>query len=322
MYAIILEEKGNPPVLGDMPMPEINPDHVLVQLKAAALNHRDVFISQGLYPGIQCPVVLGADGAGWAGERAVIIQPGMGWGENPLAQSREYRILGSPDNGTFAEWISVPSSQAFDKPAHLSFEEAAALPLAGLTAYRVLFTRCQVKAGERILITGIGGGVALFCCQFALAIGMEVWVTSGSDEKIEKAKALGAKGGANYNDEGWEAALEASAGGGFDVIIDSAGGEKFPALVKLSNPGGRIGIYGGTKGTIPKLSPQQIFWKQISIHGSTMGTESDFSAMLAFASKHQIVPVVDSIFDLEDGVSALRRMEEGKQFGKIVLRMP
>lgn len=292
----------------------------VVTLKAAALNHRDLWITKGQYAGIQFPTILGSDGAGICDGQEVIINPSLNWGKNERFQGPNYSILGLPVNGTFAEEVLVPNANILPKPEHLSMEEAAALPLAGLTAWRVLHTRCQVKKGEKVLISGIGGGVALFVLQFAVAAGAEVWVTSSSDEKIKKAIRMGANAGINYYNTDWDKQLRQQAGG-FDVIIDSAAGDQFAKLVGLSNVGGRLGIYGGTLGKINGLSPQLIFWKQMSIHGSTMGSSKEFGQMLQFVAKHEIVPVVDSVFDLADGNDALALMNFGGQFGKIVLRV-
>ncbi len=318
MKALVLE--GEKQVLQykefDNPRPENG--KVIVNVKAAALNHRDVYVTQGLYPGIVYPIILGSDGVGFYEGREVIINPSLNWGKNPNYQQKNYKILGLPDNGTFAEQVLVPKTQIYDKPAHLSFEQAAALPLAGLTAYRALFTKCQLQKGEKVLISGIGGGVALFACQFAIAAGATVYVTSGSEEKLAKAIKLGAKGGANYKSEDWQKELTNQAGG-FDVIIDSAAGDGFSNFLKVANPGCRIAIYGGTRGKIQNLSPQILFWKQISIFGTTMGNDDDFKNMLDFVNQHQIIPVVDSVFDLKDGNAALDRMDKGLQFGKIVL---
>ncbi|HNE29330.1 MAG TPA: zinc-binding dehydrogenase [Saprospiraceae bacterium] len=304
----------------EMPAPHAGKQEALVHVRAAALNHRDLFITQGLYAGIKFPTILGSDGAGEYRGKAVVIDPSLDWGNDPSAQGRSFKVLGMPDDGTFAAQIAVVRSNVHPKPEHLNWEQAAALPLAGVTAWRALFTRCQLKAGERVLITGIGGGVALTALQMAVAAGAEVFVSSGSDEKIAKAVALGAKGGANYRLADWDKTLKKDAGG-FDVVIDSAGGDGFGALLGLCNPGARIGVYGGTLGKINGLSPQPLFWKQVSILGSTMGTRLDFRRMLAFVSKHEIVPVIDSVFALSDGNEALKKMERGDQFGKIVLRI-
>ena len=320
MKALLLSALHQPLDFQEIADPVPGPGEVLVRLHAAALNRRDWWITQGQYPKIQFPVILGSDGAGEYRGKPVVINPSLDWGDDPRFQGKSYRVLGLPDNGTFAEFIRVPRSNIAPKPEHLTWEQAAALPLAGLTAYRALFTRCHLRAGERVLITGVGGGVALMAMQFALAAGAEVFVTSGSAEKIEKAIMLGAKGGANYHEEGWDKRLKADIGG-FDVVIDSAGGDGFATLPGLCNPGARIGVYGGSLGKINNLSPQILFWKQISILGSTMGTNTEFRKMLAFVAKFHIVPVVDSVFTLADGNVALKRMEASGQFGKIVLKI-
>jgi zinc-binding alcohol dehydrogenase/oxidoreductase len=320
MKALVLNNINQPLDYQEVENLISNKKNKVVALKAAALNHRDLWITKGQYAGIKFPTILGSDGAGICDGQEVIINPSLNWGNNERFQGPNYSILGLPVNGTFAEQVLVPNSNILPKPEHLSMEAAAALPLAGLTAWRVLHTRCQLKKGEKVLISGIGGGVALFVLQFAVAAGAEVWVTSGSDEKIEKAVAMGAHAGINYRNTDWDKQLRAQAGG-FDVIIDSAAGEQFAKLVGLSNIGGRLGIYGGTLGKIDGLSPQLIFWKQMSIHGSTMGSSKEFGQMVRFVAKHKIVPVVDSVFDLVDGNDALDLMKRGGQFGKIVLRV-
>lgn len=320
MKALTLTGLDQALTLQESETPQVESGQTAVQLKAAALNHRDVWITKGMYPGIVYPCILGSDGAGTVGERAVIINPSMNWGDNPRVQANDYHILGLPSAGTFAEQVIVPTEKLVDKPQHLDFQQAASLPLAGLTAFRALFSRAGLQAGERVLISGVGGGVALFACQFAIAAGAEVWVTSGSEEKIAKAVGLGAKGGISYKTEKWGKALKAQSGL-FDVIIDSAGGDGFNELVRLCAPGGRIAFYGGTRGSFPALSPQLLFWKQISLLGTTMGNDQEFADMVAFVDKHQIIPVVDSVFDLADGQAAFDRMDKGLQFGKIVLKI-
>jgi zinc-binding alcohol dehydrogenase/oxidoreductase len=261
---------------------------------------------------------LGSDGAGIANGKAVIINPSLNFGDNPQVQVKDYRILGLPDNGTLAEYCVVPSANIVAKPKHLTWEQAAALPLAGLTAYRALFTKCQAKAGEKVLISGVGGGAALFALQFAVAAGCEVYVTSSSTEKIERAVAMGAKGGVNYKNEGWSKELSVLSGG-IDVVIDSAAGAGFAEFARVANPGGRIAFFGGTAGTISGLNPQLVFWKQLSIFGTTMGTSDEFAKMVRFVNKHKIIPVVDSVYTLEQGNEAFARMDAGAQFGKIVV---
>jgi zinc-binding alcohol dehydrogenase/oxidoreductase len=321
MKALVLTAKDQPLAYKEVETPQNTEGYQVIKLKAAALNHRDVWILKGQYGGIKYPSILGSDGAGVdANGKAVIICPSLAWGDNPLTQGKSFRILGLPDDGTFAEYIRIESQNVYPKPKHLTFEQAAALPLAGLTAYRALFTRCQIKAGEKVLISGIGGGVALFALQFALAAGCEVWVTSSSDDKINKAITLGAKGGFRYNTEGWaKSATEQT--GGFDVIIDSAVGSGFAELIKTCKPAARVCFFGGTAGPMSGVSPQIIFYKQLSIFGTTMGSEAEFAKMLKFVAKHKILPIVDSVFPIEKGNNALTLMDEGKQFGKIVLRI-
>lgn len=318
MHALVLNDKNAPLQYKEVTLPQENDNQVLVHIRAAALNHRDVWIQKGLYAGLRYPIIVGSDGAGIYEGKEVIINPSLEWGDNPAVQSKNFRILGLPDNGTFADFVLIDRNQLFDKPKHLTFEQAAALPLAGLTAFRALFTKCNVKKGEKVLITGIGGGVALFACQFAVAAGAAVYVTSSSEDKIERAIALGAKGGGNYTDKDWADGMARELGG-FDAIIDGAGGAGFMDLVKVCKPAGRICFYGGTKGDIPNVNPRQIFWKQLSIYGSTMGTSEEFAKMLRFVKKHKIVPIIDQEFDLKEGQAAFDRMDKGEQFGKIIL---
>jgi zinc-binding alcohol dehydrogenase/oxidoreductase len=321
MKALVLVGKDQPLSYQSVEKPIAGVGEVLVKLHAAALNHRDVWITKGLYAGIKYPTILGSDGAGTTEDgQAVILHPGMKWGDNPHFQSKSYEILGLPSDGTFAEYIKIGAEYVTPKPAHLTFEQAAALPLAGLTAYRALISRCQARSGERVLISGVGGGVALYAMQFALALGCEVWVTSSSEAKIQKAVEMGAKGGVNYKTEQWSKPFMAKTGG-FDVIIDSAAGAGFAELVKVCKPGARICFFGGTAGAITGVSPQIVFYKQLSIFGSTMGSHLEFEAMVRFVEKHQIVPVVDAIYPLSEGNAACQRMDKAQQFGKIVLKI-
>lgn len=320
MNALVLTKEKSFPEYTQTDQPTPKSGEVLVKLAAAALNHRDVWITRGLYPGVRIPTILGSDGAGRVGDREVIINPNINWGDKETVQSDEYLILGTPTDGTFAEYIAVGEDRLYDKPTHLSMEQAAALPLGGLTAFRAVFTKCEVKKGDRVLISGVGGGVALFACQFAIAAGAEVYVTSSSEEKIERAVDLGAKGGYLYTEEGWTKRFGKEVGG-VDAVIDSAAGDGFADLVRICNPGAHLCFYGGTRGKINNLNPQLIFWKQLNIHGSTMGSDKEFAAMIDFVEQHEVIPVVDEVFDLKDGVAALQKMKEGKQFGKLVLKI-
>lgn len=320
MRALLLQHLHQPLEYLETDAPAPEKGTAIVRLAAAAVNHRDVFITTGLYAGIKMPVILGSDGAGEYMGKRVLLYPALEWGTHSAHQGKHFRVLGMPENGTFAEQISIPRKNIFEMPGHLNWEQGAALPLAGLTAWRTLFSRCKLRQGEKVLITGIGGGVALLAFQFATAAGAEVTVTSGSPEKLAKARLLGAVHTANYREEGWDKRLKQESGG-FDVIVDAAAGDGFPALVGLANPGARIGIYGGTLGKISNFSMQPVFWKQISILGSTMGSPQEFGKMLRFVIQHRIVPVVDSVFELADGNAALEKMKKGEQFGKIVLKI-
>jgi zinc-binding alcohol dehydrogenase/oxidoreductase len=329
MKAIVLEAADKPLIFKEVEKPALNPGEVLVKIKAAALNRRDYWITVGKYAGIKYPSILGSDGAGivaeagsaaeqqWIGKE-VIINPSHDWGNHPDYQSKEFKILGLPENGTFAEYIKVRAEYLYPKPYHLSWEQAAALPLVGLTAYRALFTKARATKEDKVLIIGVGGGTGTIALQLALAAGCQVFVTSGTGEKIERAKHLGAAAGVNYKSQDWAEQLQHLAGG-FDVIVDSALGDGFAKLLDICNPGARIVFFGGTAGNIPELNGRKIFWKQLQILGTTMGTADEFKAMVNFVNEHQLIPVIDEVFSLADAEKAVRKMENSTQFGKIVL---
>jgi NADPH:quinone reductase-like Zn-dependent oxidoreductase len=333
MNAIVLRELGGPErlALEQIPDPQPGPGEAVVRLRAAALNHRDAWIRQGLYAGITLPIVLGSDGAGTVQAvgvgvdpallgTAVVINPSLDWGTDDRVQGPAYRILGLPDNGTYAEYVKVPAANLFAKPDTLSWEAAAATPLAGLTAYRALVTRARVQPGETVLVTGIGGGVATFALLVARHLGARVVVTSGSDAKIARARQLGAEGGVNYKAEHWGRAVQSLCDGGPDVIIDSAGRDALPTLVEIVKPGGRIVTFGATTGSPSTIEVRRIFWKQISILGSTMGTPREFGEMLKMFDG-TLAPIVDRVFPLAAAADAHRRMDQADQFGKIVLEI-
>ncbi|HAQ38623.1 MAG TPA: zinc-binding dehydrogenase [Saprospiraceae bacterium] len=317
MKALVLKSKGVWPSLEDIEL-EHSSDFCYPELLNSSLNRRDYWIVQGLYPGIRYPMVLGSDGVGMLESRRVLFNPSFSWGDQEAYQAKDYHILGLPTRGTFAEVLQIPISNVFDVPDHLTNEEAAALPLAGLTAYRALFIKASPNPGEKVFITGIGGGVALFVMQFALAKGLKVYVSSGSDAKIQKAIEAGASGGVNYNSSAWKNSLSEMEPEGFDVVVDGTGGSGLASLISVCKPGARVVIYGGTAGKIPEINPQHLFWKQIQIIGTTMGSESDFKQMLAFVKKHQIRPVIDSVYPLSEAAKAFERMASSVQFGKMV----
>lgn len=310
---------GREPELEYVPDPNVKgSDEVVINLDFSSLNHRDAWISQGKYPNIQWPCTLGSDGIGYFGNDQVLINPGKFWGSDEKFQSEDYQILGMPDPGTFADKVLVLKQQIYPIPKHLALEEAAAIPLAGVTAYRTLMVKGKPEPHHRVLITGIGGGVALWALQFALSLSCEVFVMSGSDDKINKAKALGAAGGVNLNMQGWDKTLIKMAGG-FDIIIDSIMGDTLPSLIKLTRPGGKICFYGASAGITDQFSPHSIFWKQIELLGSTMGSDLDFKSMLGHIDQHKIKPVIDKVLPFTKLPEAMARMKERQQFGKIVI---
>ena len=322
MKAAVLGGVGEPLRVEERREPAENPGQALVELRAAAFNRRDHWISVGAYPSLKLPAVLGSDGSGivtggpdeWLGREAVIC-PSIGWGASEAGPGPGFQILGMPGDGTFAEKIAVPAENLFPKPPHLSHREAAALPLAGLTAWRAVKTKAGVKAGERVLVTGAGGGVALAALDFSVASGAEVFVTSGSDAKIRKAVGRGAAGGVRYDQPGWRKRLP----GSFDVIVDSAGGEGVGELVRLLGMGGRLVFYGGTRGAWPALLPQHMFFRQVSILGSTMGSPKEFGEMCRFVAEKRLQPAVDSAYPLERAQEGMERLLSEERFGKVVL---
>jgi NADPH:quinone reductase-like Zn-dependent oxidoreductase len=333
MKAVRLNEIGGPQNLHVETIPDPTPGdgEVLVNVKRAAFNRRDVFITQGLYPGIALPRTLGSDGAGvvaalGAGvtgplvDTPVVIDPMLGWGSNAAVWDKSSSILGMPHDGTFAEYVLVPAQNVHPKPAHLSDDEAAAIPLAGLTAYRALVTRGRVERDDVVLLTGIGGGVQTFALLFAAYIGARTIVTSSSDEKLERAKAMGADVAINYRtSDGWAKDVRAAAGdGGPSLIIDSAGGDTFAQCLDIARPGARIVTYGGTA---PKAAVRlfSIFWKHLDVLGSSMGSPADFAGMLALVAEGKLKPAVDDVVEMNDAAAAAERMNTSAQFGKIVM---
>jgi len=334
MKAVRLNETGGPQNLRIETIPDPVPGEgeTLVKITRAAFNRRDVFITQGLYPGIELPRTLGSDGTGIVAAlgpgaegpavgTAVIIDPMIGWGPDPrLWDTKNSSILGMPRDGTFAEYVTVPAQNVLKKPGHLSDDEAAALPLAGLTAYRALITRGGITKDDVVLITGVGGGVQTFVLLFAKYIGAKTIVTSSSDAKLERAKAMGADVAINYaTAESWSKEARAAAGGGGpSLIVDSAGGDTFAACLDIARPGARVVTYGGST---PKSSVRMfsLFWKHLDILGTSMGSPQDFAGMLALVEQGKLKPAVDDVTPMNDVVAAAERMNSGQQFGKIVL---
>lgn len=332
MKALVLREIGGPDNLSieTIETPTPGKGQVRVKLEAAALNRRDVWITLGQYPKITFPCVAGSDGAGIVdavGENVsdaligneVVIYPALDWGEDPLCGGKEFRVLGMPDQGTFAEYICVPAESISAKPKHLSWAEAAAIPLAGLTAWRAVVTHGEVKAGQKVLVTGIGGGAAGFALRWALAKGAEVVCTSSSQDKIEAACRLGARAGYDYTDVNWVKQLKAEVGS-VDLVIDSAGGDGMPKVLDSLKNGGRYVFFGATRGNCSSgLNMAKLFFKQIRIQGTTMGMPGEFKEMMDFVSENKIRPVIDSVYAFADGITAHQRMLDSEQMGKLVI---
>jgi zinc-binding alcohol dehydrogenase/oxidoreductase len=304
---------------------------VVVELVTAALNRRDFWIWRALSRPLS--VTLGSDGAGrvaLVGEGVgglslgdeVVINPALAWGDDEGSASEAFNILGSPTEGTFAERVVVPALNVYAKPVALSWEEAAAFPLAGLTAWRAMVTRARAAPGRRVLVTGGGSGVSTFCVQIAHALGAEVWVTSGDDSKIARCIELGARGGFRYDDPEWPAQVRSATGGaGVHAVVDSFGGEGWAkALVALARGGVLVsyGDTGGDKATIPVAG---LYWQWRSLVGTTMGSPSEFRALCDDLAAAAWRPAIDSVHALEDIGTAASRLTAPSRFGKVVLRI-
>ena len=319
MKAIRIHEDGGPEVLRyeDAPDPEPGPGEVLVRLRAASLNHLDLWVRKGL-PSVPKPRILGADGAGireGTGER-VVINPGIEHGE-------QISVVGEHMDGTHAELVAVPETNVYPLPDEISFEDAAAFPLVFETAYRLLVTRARLREGEWVLLWGIGSGVATAGLAIAKALGAKALVTSSSDEKLERATALGADATVNHaTGEVREAVKEATGSAGVEVVLEHVGEATWQTSIQAARSGGRIAVCGATSGPNPPAALHRIWWKQLSILGSTMGTREDFEAAYELVKSGRAKPVVDSVYPLEEARAAHERMEAGEQFGKIVLSIP
>ena len=309
---------------------QVPPDsgEALVKMKAAALNRRDLWIRLGKYPNIKYHTTLGSDGCGQVVQvgseqhqhlvdKTMVINPNVNWGDNPECQSSDYQVLGMPTNGTLAEFITVPVERLVEKPEHLTDAEAAALPLAGLTAYRALFRQGGIQKKHQVLITGIGGGVSQMAFLWAKATGASVSVTSGSSDKLEQMLRMGAKHAYNYREEWDRQALTERLE--FDLIIDSVGGAQLNKLIKLTKPGGTIVFYGATTGLTPSLDLYRLFWNQITLQGTTMGNDQEFEEMIDFTAKHKLHPMIDSKRSFTQVVEAFDRMQQAEQLGKLVV---
>jgi NADPH:quinone reductase-like Zn-dependent oxidoreductase len=331
MKALVLTTSDGPhsPQLSDIEVPVANAGEVRVRLEASALNHRELWITRGQYPGMRLPTTMGCDGAGVVDSigpnvigvklgDAVALYPGLNWGGNPQFPAAEFGLLGMPGPGTVAEYICVPAENAVLKPGSLSFEEAAATGLGGLTAWRGLVTKAALRPGERVLITGIGGGVATFALLFAVALGASVFVTSGSADSLDRARTLGAAGGFNYKDPDWRKAVP-KVTGGIDVVFDGAPAGSYPNYVRALNAGARVIMYGSTGGPQVMVNAPELFLKNISIIGTNVGNLEEYRAMLDFVEHKRLKPIIDRSFALADAVNALQYLDGAHQFGKVTI---
>jgi NADPH:quinone reductase-like Zn-dependent oxidoreductase len=318
--AIRIHEDGGPEVLRyeDAPEPEPKPGEVLVSLRAASLNHLDLWVRKGL-PSVPKPRILGADGAGIRVDTGgrVVINPGIDHGNGRIT------VVGEHTDGTHAELVAVPKESVYPLPEHVSFEEAAAFPLVFETAYRMLVTRAGLRADEWVLIWGIGGGVATASLAIAKALGANALVTSSSDEKLERASELGADAAVNHATGDVAADAKRVTGGrGIDVVVEHVGEATWKTSLAVARAGGRVAVCGATSGANPPAQLHRVWWKQLTIVGSTMGTKEDFEAAFELVKSGRARPVIDRVYPLAEARAAHERLEAGEQLGKIVLTIP
>jgi len=343
MKALTISSHDGPEVLrvADVPAPSAAAGEVVVEVRAAALNHLDIWVRKGR-PGLalKFPHVLGSDAAGVVAEVGagvdglrpgdeVMLNPALACGRCEFCRRGEasecphFGILGLSRPGTFAERVAVPAENVAPKPAYLDFAEAAALCLSHLTAFRMLMTRAALRPGETVLIHGIGGGVALAALQIAKLAGARVIVTSSSDEKLQRAMQLGADFAVNYREQPdvAQAVHGLTDGRGVDIAVDTVGAATWPIDFAAVRRGGRIVLCGVTSGAAAETPLAVLYWNQLTILGSTMGSHEDFRLMVSAVAAAGLKPVIDRIVPLDDGPAAQARMESGDQFGKIVLRV-
>jgi NADPH:quinone reductase-like Zn-dependent oxidoreductase len=323
VQAITLTEFGEPDVLRfeQRTDPRVSAGWVLVELRAAALNWHDCLVRKGQYD-VPLPRVLGADGTGVrrdTGEEVVIL-PSLRWGADERSPAADFEILGDYTDGTYAELIAMPEENVFPKPRGWTWSDAAALPLAGLTAHRALFARGGLKRGETVLILGAGGGVATIATGLACAASARVLVTTSSAEKLSHARSLGAQDGVLYTDPDWpEAIRELTGGAGVDLVLDSVGSTWQGALQTLGG-GGRLVAFGSTGSSSTEIDVRRFYFGQHTIIGTTMGSPRDFAALLrAIDDAPRWRPVVDRVLPLDRAAEAHAAMERREHTGKLVL---
>jgi NADPH:quinone reductase-like Zn-dependent oxidoreductase len=316
--AVRIHEEGGPEVLRyeDVPDPVAGEGEVLIELRAASLNHLDLWIRKGL-PSVPKPRILGADGAGIrldTGAR-VVINPGVQHGER-------ISVIGEHSDGTHAELVAVPESNVYPLPDEISFETAAAFPLVFETAYRMLVTRAELEEGEWVLLWGIGSGVSTAGLAIAQALGARTVVTSNSDEKLARAAELGADATINHATEDVVGRVKELTGGGAHIVVDHVGADTWSRSLNAARVGGRIAVCGATSGPNPPAELHRIWWKQLTVLGSSMGTKADFEGAYELVKSGRALPVIDSVFPLRDARAAHERLESGAQLGKVLLRIP
>lgn len=340
MKAIFFEKHGDIDVLkyADLPDPEPKPGEALIRVKAVALNHLDIWVRRG-WNGLHLdmPHITGSDVAGeivsvnaqshLLPDTSVVINPGINntvdeWtrrGQHSLSPG--YKVLGEQMCGGMAEYVCVPIENVFRLPEGRSYEQAAAAALVGTTSWRMLFRCAALQAGQSVLIIGAGGGVNSLTLSLARAAGATVFAITGSDEKARKAEALGAHHVINYNsNQSWHVEiLKLTKGRGVDLVIDNVGQATITKSLRAVTRGGKIVTVGNTSGHELHIDNRVLFTKQISLIGSTMGSPQDFIECMNFMLKHDIQPVIDRVEPLSEGIKMLKYLEDGKQFGKIVL---
>jgi len=332
MRAMRLVTPGDLPVFRavDVDEPVAADGEVVVRVVTAALNRRDWWIWREASDAP--PVTLGSDAAGivtavGAGVETVsvgdevVINPTLGWNAGEHVPTETFEILGSPHDGTFADQVVVPAANVAPRPAGLTWDESAAVNLAGLTAWRAAITCAGAGPGRRVLVTGAGSGVATFAVQIAVAVGSEVWVTTSTEAKLKLVRELGARGGVLYSQPGWGSSLREAAGGGFDAVIDSWGADCWPEALPALRWGGVLVSFGDTGGETSTFPVSEVYWAWRSIVGTTMGSPEEYRALLAHVSTHSWRPVIDSVHVLEDIDAAARRLVDRDRFGKVVLRV-
>lgn len=323
----------------DVPSPRAGAGEAVVALRAAALNHLDVWVRKGRGTLKDGCLILGSDGAGVVVETGagvtnvkpgdeVVVVAGLSCGgceaclRGQQSECATFSIMGMSRHGTFAERVALPAVNLLPKPRGLTFEESSALGVAAVTAWRMLMTRGSLRAGETVVVHGIGGGVALAALQFARLAGALVLVTSSSDDKLARARKLGAHHAVNYRREDVVARVRELTGGrGADLVIDSVGAATWPLDIGLVRKGGRVVLCGVTTGATAPTDLRALYWNQVSLHGSTFGSHEDFRQMLRAVEANGVKPVIDSVHPLSAVREATARMERGEQFGKIVLKI-